>query len=70
MRHYYKVIRYSERLMAHRVESSDGYDSFMVDLHVDGNRELPQGRDLVGHTVSVSMMQPFMMLGVDVKLED
>jgi hypothetical protein len=42
----------------------------MIDLQVDGAFPSADPEDLVGKLISVSYLQPFISIGVDVKVED
>lgn len=69
MRHYYKVLKFDEHFMCSICEDSEG-NEHRIDLEVDGC--LPKGvqeRDLIGKRVSVSYIQPFCGIGIDVKIE-
>jgi hypothetical protein len=68
MRHYFKVIRYSERHLCHVCKDATG--RHLIDLMVDGGFPDTDPVQLVGKVISVSYTHPFISSGVDVKVED
>ena len=69
MRHYYKVISYEERPMAHRCIPSDSDEAMLIDIMVNGDLKDRTPEELVGKTISCDYTYPWLSIAMGVRIE-
>ena len=69
MRHFYEVLSYDEKNMAHKCKDHSNQEEHLIDLFINGDLKDRKEKEIVGKIISVDYTYPWLSIAMGVRIE-